>query len=105
MCVCVCARSGDPGQAKLAPRQSPPLPAFPAAHPAAPPPQRRALERAFELEFDLVAHLDGGEIAFKPLASHPRPLGVGAPIAAQARRLIRELPRPFFKLEPPRTLS
>jgi len=51
--------------------------------------QRRALERAFELEFDLVAHLDGGEIAFKPLASHPRPLGVGAPIAAQVRKLIR----------------
>ena len=56
--------------------------------------QRRALERAFEREFDLVAHLEhttgkGGTISFRPLATHPRPMGVGAPIAALIRASIR----------------
>jgi hypothetical protein len=52
--------------------------------------QRAALERAFELEFDLVAHLEEGRVLFRPLASAPRSIGTGLPIATEVRRRIRE---------------
>jgi len=52
--------------------------------------QKEALERAWDLDFDTIAHLEDGEIAFKDLATAPRPAGVGAPIAAEIRRRIRK---------------
>ena len=52
--------------------------------------QRLALERAFDLKFDLVAHFDEGRVVFKPLASSPRPLGTGSPIATEVRTCIRK---------------
>jgi len=53
--------------------------------------QRQALERAFDLEFDLVAHRNPatGALEFLPLATDPRAAGLGRPIAAELRRRIR----------------